>query len=143
MSIAPAQSSVPVDLASMSVAVVPDGAGVTPARRSSHPKMSVESAWAAWQASGGGSPGSDFLRGVLSWTEGTAAQLLRQAWPAGAKRPTSAEVEERLRHNLELAAHGVHSTYVDGLARARRGVIEELGRARRSAGNNEGGRAQS
>jgi len=96
--------------------------------RSSHPKKSVEVAWAAWQAAGTSS-GSEFLQSVSSWTEGTAAQLLRRRWTPGFKPPTSTEVQERLRHNLGLAARGHQSTHMEALARARDSVIEELRRA--------------
>ena len=122
----------PRDAGSTRAFAAPVSATVAPARRPSPAKMSVESAWAAWQANCAGSSGGEFLRGVSSWTEGTAAQLLRQRWPAGVERPTSGEVEERLRQFLGLAASGGHSTYLDALAWARRGVIEELGRARQA-----------
>jgi hypothetical protein len=83
-------------------------------------------AWAAWEADAAVSSGAEFLRNVLSWTEGTAAQLLRRRWPAGTKRPTSLEVQERLRHHLALAARGGHSTYLEALQLARGRVIGEL-----------------
>jgi hypothetical protein len=88
--------------------------------------MSVVSAWAAWEASDAATSGLTFLQSVSSWTEGTAAQLLRQRWPAEVKRPTASEVQDRLRHNLGLAARGGHSNYVEALDWARRRVIEEL-----------------
>jgi len=104
-----------------------------PVRQPSAHKKSMEAAWAAWQASGGASEGSEFLDSVSSWTQGTAAQLLRQPWAAGLKRPTSADVEERLRHNLGLAARGDQSTHLQALVRARDTVIDELRKAQRPA----------
>jgi hypothetical protein len=124
----------------MSVVAVPDntpGAGspvarltprLEPPRVRPAPKLSPERAWAAWQASGAASSGTEFLRSVSSWMEGTANQLLRQGWGPGVKRPSSAEVQERLHHNLGVAARGGHPSYVEALAWARVGVIEELHR---------------
>jgi hypothetical protein len=111
----------------------PGGSKVAPARKPSHHKVSAGSAWAAWEANGPTSSGSQFLQSVSNWTEGTAAQLLRQRWPAGAKRPTSTEVQQRLRHKLGVAAHGGDATYLEALGLARRGVIQELRRERRPA----------
>jgi len=107
----------------------PEGSAVVPVRRSSHPKKSVEFAWAAWQATSTAASASEFLQSVSSWTEGTAAQLLRRRWTAGFKPPTSAQVQERLRHNLGLVARGRQSTHIEALGRARDSVIEELRRA--------------
>jgi hypothetical protein len=103
------------------------------AARRGTPKRSAASAWEAWEAGGPTTSGTEFFESVSSWTEGTAAQLLRQPWPAGAKRPTLSEVQARLRHNLGLAAHGEHASYPEALELARRGVIEELRGARRPA----------
>ena len=89
------------------------------------------SAWAAWEANESAASGTEFLQHVSSWTEGTAAQLLRQPWPASAARPSSFDVQERLRHHLNVAAHGRHVTYLEALEFARRGVIRELRSARR------------
>jgi hypothetical protein len=100
-----------------------------PSRRGT-PKRSAASAWVAWEAGGPASSGAEFFESVSSWTEGTAAQLLRQPWPSGTNRPTSLEVQARLRHNLGLAAHGDHASYPEALELARRGVIEELRGAR-------------
>ena len=101
--------------------------------RGSHPKRNVVSAWAAWEANESAASGTEFLQHVSSWTEGTAAQLLRQQWPASAARPSSIDVQERLRHYLEVAAHGRHVTYLEALELARCGVIEEFRSARRLA----------
>ena len=100
----------------------------------SHPKARAQSAWAAWIAGGPAASGAEFFLSVASWTEGTAAQLLRQPWPALSKRPTSAEVEERLRHHLKVVVHAEPTTYLDGLGLARTSVIEELRSARQKAG---------
>ena len=91
----------------------------------SPPKMSVGSAWAAWETEGSEDAGSEFLGRVASWVEGTAAQLLRGRWP-GDKRPTAAEIQERLRHHLGLVADAGNVTYLEALELARRGVVEEI-----------------
>ena len=95
----------------------------------SHQKSTVAATWTAWEADDGPSSGTDFLRSVSAWIEGTAAQLLRRKWPAGTKRPTSPEVQERLRHHLELTARRADSTYLNALESARDGVSQELDRA--------------
>lgn len=99
----------------------------------SPPKMSVGSAWAAWESEGSADAGSEFLGRVASWMEGTAAQLLRGRWWPGAKRPTSAEVQERLRHHLGLVADAGNVTYLEALELARRGVVEEIRRTQPTA----------
>ena len=112
--------------------VYPPLAGAAPARSpKSRTKASAASAWAAWEATESASCRSEFLRYVSSWTEGTAAQLLRQSWPASAVRPSALEVQERLCQYLEAAARGGHVSYLEALEQARRGVIEELRSARR------------
>jgi hypothetical protein len=103
------------------------------------PKKRADAAWALWKADGSASSGAEFLRSVSSWTEGTTAQLLRPQWPAAVRRPTSPEVQERLRHHLGLAVRGEHATYRDALGWARDAVIEELREARSPAGGNEAG----
>jgi hypothetical protein len=95
----------------------------------SPPKLSVGSAWAAWEADGSPASGSEFLGRVASWVEGTAAQLLRARWGAGVKRPTSAEVQDRLRHHLRIVANAGNATYLEALELARRGVIDEIRRS--------------
>ena len=99
----------------------------------SRSKGSAASAWAAWEATESASCRSEFLRYVSSWTEGTAAQLLRQPWPASAVRPSAMQVQERLCQYLEAAARGEHVSYLEALEQARHGVIEELRSARRPA----------
>jgi hypothetical protein len=90
---------------------------------------------------GSSSAGSDFLDRVSSWIQGTSAQLLRARWEPGATRPSSAELEGRLRHHLEVVAHTGEATYPEALDLARRGLIDEIvsgsmpgkGHSRRSA----------
>ena len=95
------------------------------------PKMTVGACWAAWEEGGSASSGSEFLQRVASWIEGTAAQLLRDHWRTGAKRPSSTELQERLRHHLALIAHdGQATTYLEALELARHAVLEEICRAR-------------
>ena len=86
---------------------------------------SVGAAWAAWAADGSPSAGSEFLERVSSWIEGTSAQLLRARWP-GTQRPSSAELEERLRHHLEVVAQAGLATYPEALELARQGLIDEI-----------------
>jgi hypothetical protein len=62
---------------------------------------------------------------MSSWLEGTAAQFLRLKWPLE-KRPTSTQVQERLRHHLAVVATEGKATYLEALALARRNVIQEL-----------------
>ena len=100
------------------------------ASKAGRPKPSVGSAWTAWQTDLSAAARDEFLPGIASWSQGTAAQLLRRPWPAEATRPTAAQVEERLVHHLELVAKGPALTYLEALEAARRGVIEELRKAR-------------
>jgi hypothetical protein len=62
---------------------------------------------------------------MSAWLEGTSAQLLRLKWPLE-KRPTSTQVQERLRHHLSVVATNGQANYLEALALARRSVIEEL-----------------
>ena len=88
-------------------------------------KMDVRTAWDAWSESGSEHAGEEFLERVGAWTEGTAAQLSREA-----RRFSPAlscdEVADRLRHHLGLVAGGEPITYVKALEQARREVIAEL-----------------
>jgi hypothetical protein len=129
MSFAVARGVGSVDAAGARPIDPPRTSSVAPARRPSPPKLTVVAAWAAWEADGALSSGAEFLHDVLSWTEGTAAQLLRRRWPAGTKRPTSLQVQERLRHHLGLAARAGHSSYLEALESARGRVSEELRQA--------------
>ena len=90
------------------------------------PLKSVGAAWTAWVADRSSSDGSEFLDRISSWIEGTAAQLLRARWRPGTQRPTSAELEGRLRHHLEMVAQTGLATYPEALELARRGLIEEI-----------------
>ena len=74
-------------------------------------QTSVSAAWTAWAADGSSSAGSQFLQRISAWIEGTSAQLLRARWRPGTQRPTSAELEERLRHHLEVVAQAGLATY--------------------------------
>jgi hypothetical protein len=89
-------------------------------------QTSVSAAWTAWASDGTSSAGLQFLERVSSWIEGTSAQLLRARWRPGTQRPTSAELEGRLRHHLEVAAQAGHATYPEVLELARQGLIEEI-----------------
>lgn len=89
-------------------------------------KFTVGSAWAAWAADGSPAAKSEFLHRIGSWLEGTAEQLRRGQWPAGMRRPSSSELQERLRHHLVLVVQDGTPNYLEGLDRARRGVIEEI-----------------
>ena len=89
-------------------------------------KLSIGAAWAAWAADRSSSEGSEFLERVSSWIEGTSAQLLRARWRPGTQRPTSAELEGRLRRHLEMVAETGVATYPKALELARRGLIEEI-----------------
>jgi hypothetical protein len=88
-------------------------------------QTSVGTAWAAW-ADGSLSAGSEFLQRISSWIEGTSAQLLRAKWRPGTERPTSAELEGRLRHHLEVVAQTGLATYPQALDQARQGLIDEI-----------------
>ena len=87
---------------------------------------SAGAAWTAWAADGSSTAGSEFLQRVSSWIEGTSAQLLRAKWRPDTERPTSAELEERLRHHLEVVAQAGLATYPEGLELARQGLIDEI-----------------
>ncbi len=94
--------------------------------RASPVKMSVGAAWAAWAADESSPAGPEFLERLSAWIQGTAAQLLRARWRPGTERPTSAELEERLRHHLEVVAQTGLATYPEALELARRALIEEI-----------------
>jgi hypothetical protein len=96
------------------------------------PKPSIKAAWRAWTTNRADGSGDDFLRRALPWMEGTAAQLLRMHWPTGVRRPTSAEIQLRLRHHLTLAAGHQYVDHLAGLECARSAVIEELRQERTS-----------
>lgn len=87
---------------------------------------SVGAAWTAWAAEGSSSAGLEFLQRVASWIEGTSAQLLRAKWHPGIERPSAADLEERLRHHLEVVAQAGQATYPEALELARQGLIDEI-----------------
>jgi hypothetical protein len=89
-------------------------------------QTSVGAVWTAWAADGSSPAGSEFLGRISSWIEGTAAQLLRARWRPGTQRPTSAELEGRLRHHLEVVAQAGLATYPEALELARQGLIDEI-----------------
>lgn len=89
-------------------------------------QASVAAAWTAWATDGSSSAGSEFLERISSWIEGTSAQLLRARWRPGIQRPTSAELEGRLRHHLEVVAQAGLATYLEALELARQGLIDEI-----------------
>ena len=98
--------------------------------RSTRSKPSPGAAWATWQTERSDAARDEFLPNVTSWSQGTAAQLLRPAWPSDSSRPTVTDVEERLAHHLGVAAAGPETTYLDALEAARRAVAGELRAAR-------------
>jgi hypothetical protein len=89
-------------------------------------KMDVRTAWNTWAESGSQSAAAEFLERVGAWTEGTAAQLSREARRFFSEPPSRDEVADRLRHHLGVVARGEPVSYVDALEQARREVIEEL-----------------
>jgi hypothetical protein len=88
--------------------------------------MDVRTAWNTWAESGSQGAAAEFLERVGAWTEGTAAQLSREARRFFPGELTRDDVASRLRHHLGLVAGGEPVTYVEALDRARREVIEEL-----------------
>jgi len=90
-------------------------------------KMDARTAWDAWSESGSEHAGEEFLERVGAWTEGTAAQLSREARRFSPSLSCD-EVADRLRHHLGLVAGGEPITYVKALERARLEVIAELRR---------------
>jgi hypothetical protein len=78
----------------------------------------------AWEADA--AAGSEFLQYVVAWTEGTAAQLLRDQWRVGVKRPSATDIQARLRHHLATVAEAGAENYLEALDRARALVIDEI-----------------
>ena len=89
-------------------------------------QTTVGAVWAAWVADGSSSAGPEFLERVSSWIQGTSAQLLRARWRPDTQRPTSAELEGRLRHHLEVVAQAGLAPYPEALELARQGLVEEI-----------------
>ena len=89
-------------------------------------KMDARTAWNTWTESGSPHAAAEFLERIGPWTEGTAAQLSREARRFSTVPLSRDEVADRLRHHLEVVAGGEPVTYVEALELARQGVIEEL-----------------
>lgn len=126
---AAAEPARPYDLGPMETVGRPPAKSAR-AAKAARAKPSPATAWATWQSEGSDAARDEFLPNVASWTQGTAAQLLRPAWPSDSRRPTVSDVEERLAHHLGLAARGPESTYLDALEAARGAVARELRSAR-------------
>jgi len=94
--------------------------------RKSPVKMDARTAWQAWTTTGQPEAAAEFFDRVGSWTDGTAAQLTREAVHHFRCRPTRDEVAARLRHELGLLADGEPVTYLVALYEARRNVINDL-----------------
>jgi hypothetical protein len=107
----------------------PSPAPASRIRRRTSSKDRAGDAWAAWRSTRSEASAAQFFASISSWTQGTAAQLLRPLWPVGVPRPTSIEVESRLRDKLKVALSG-QSDYLGALRIARDEVVEELQRAR-------------
>ena len=126
----------PEDLAPMTIAAdvapslgseIAPGTAAVPAtvRRASTGRRSASEVWADWRVTGSAASGDSFCESVLSWVEGASAQLVRPLWPAGGVRPTSADVQARLRKGLAQVV-GEEPDYVKALEAARRHVAREL-----------------
>jgi hypothetical protein len=103
--------------------------GATTSVRASVPRRSAPEAWADWRATGSAASAKVFCESVSSWIEGASAQLGRPAWPTGGVRPSSVEVQARLRQGLSLAVTH-EADYVKALEAARRHVEQQLTRER-------------
>jgi len=114
----------------MQSALVPAPGAPPRVRRRSSSKDRAGDAWATWRSTGSEASAALFYASISSWTQGTAAQLLRPLWPVGVPRPTSIEVESRLRDKLKFALSG-QSDYLGALRIARDQVVDDLQRARR------------
>jgi len=93
------------------------------------PKKSAREAWADWRATGSSASAEVFCESVSSWIDGASAQLGRPAWPTGGVRPTSMEVQARLRHGLGLVV-AEEPDYIKALEAARRHVERQLSKER-------------
>jgi hypothetical protein len=107
----------------------PPSSGAKAPVRVSIPKRSASEAWADWRATGSAASATVFCESVSSWIEGASAQLGRPAWPMGGVRPTSMDVQARLRHGLALMVTE-EADYVKALEAARRHVERQLGKER-------------
>jgi hypothetical protein len=106
----------------------PSSSAKTPVRVSV-PKRSASEAWADWRATGSVASAKVFCESVSPWIEGVSAQLGRPAWPTGGVRPTSIEVQARLRDGLGLVVTE-EPDYVKALEAARRHVERQLSKER-------------
>jgi len=97
--------------------------------RVSVPKRSASEAWSDWRATGSATSARVFCESVSSWIEGASAQLGRPAWPTGGARPTSTEVQARVRHELGVVL-AEEADYVKALEAARRRVERQLSKER-------------
>jgi hypothetical protein len=106
----------------------PSSGAATPVRVSV-PRRSAPEAWADWRATGSAASAKVFCESVSSWIEGASAQLGRPAWPTGGVRPTSIEVQARLRQGLGLVVTQ-EADYIKALEAARRHVEQKLSKER-------------
>jgi hypothetical protein len=102
---------------------------VATARKVSTGKRTAAQSWADWRATGSAASADSFCESVLSWIEGASAQLVRPLWPVGGVRPTSTEVQVRLRKGLALVVTD-EADYVKALEAARLHVARELSKQR-------------
>lgn len=110
------------------IAAPPSSSAKTPVRVSV-PKRSAPEAWADWRATGSAASAKVFCESVSSWIEGASAQLGRPAWPSGGLRPTSMDVQARLRHALGLMVTE-QPDYIQALEAARGHVDRQLSKER-------------
>ena len=102
-----------------------------PSARASSPRRSASEAWADLRTTGSAASATSFCQSVSSWIEGASAQLGRQQWPIGAKRPGIMEVQAQLRQALALVTD--EADYVKALELARRHVALQLSKERARA----------
>ena len=107
----------------------PPSSGTKTSARASTSKRTAPEAWADWRATGSAASATVFCEAVSSWIEGASAQLGRPAWPTGGVRPTSTEVQARVRHELGLVVTE-EADYVKALEAARRHVERQLSKER-------------
>ena len=107
----------------------PPPSGPKASARASSSKRSAPEAWADWRATGSAASATVFCEAVSSWIEGASAQLGRPAWPTGGVRPTSTEVQARVRHELGLVVTE-EADYIKALEAARRHVERQLSKER-------------
>jgi hypothetical protein len=123
-------AEVPIPAARSAASSPPTGTGRAPSPSAAAPaprapKRSAREAWKSWRATGAEGDAISFYQSVVPWLEGTSAQLARPAWPSGAVRPSSAEIEARLREALGLVLAN-EADYIEALDAARRRVANQL-----------------